>query len=83
MHENLGKNKNDLQISNYKNTSKVNKRKSINRHPFSGIKDDTNISEDDEKEEHMRGRVNSMKTHVRDLTGTLSEMNFRDTSMQH
>lgn len=43
------------------------------------MKDDTNIS-DNEEEGQVRGRVNSMRTNLRDLTGSFIETKSRDPS---
>jgi len=43
-------------------------------------KDDTNIS-DAEEEDFVRGRVNSMRTNIRDMTGSIHDLKQRDFSV--
>ena len=42
-------------------------------------KDDTNIS-DAEDDDFVRGRVNSMRTNIRDMTGSIHELKQREFS---
>lgn len=43
------------------------------------VKDDTNIS-DGEEDTQIRGRVNSMRTNIRELTGSVIDLKSRDPS---
>ena len=43
-------------------------------------KDDTNIS-DAEDDDFVRGRVNSMRTNIRDMTGSIHELKLREFSV--
>jgi hypothetical protein len=43
-------------------------------------KDDTNIS-DAEDDDFVRGRVNSMRTNIRDMTGSIHDLKLRDLSV--
>ncbi|CDW85337.1 UNKNOWN [Stylonychia lemnae] len=70
-----------LGASNDLSNSQVNSQlKSYSKQIYTMQKDDTNIS-DAEDDDFVRGRVNSMRTNIRDMTGSIHDLKLRDLSV--